>query len=86
LSRGKTLTIKATGNVTETIEEGAYVKIQVKLGLITIIRRTEDLCSNLHEVDKECPLEPGLMTVTKDVDLPSQIPSVSLQYNQQLES
>lgn len=74
---GETLTIDAIGNFTQRVEDGAYVRLSVQYGLITLIRRTEDLCELLANVDKECPVEKGELKVTKAVDLPSQIPPVS---------
>jgi len=71
---GKTLSISATGTLTKDIEEGAIVHLQVKYGLITLINQEADLCAQVGEVDLECPLEKGKLTLTKDVDLPSQIP------------
>jgi hypothetical protein len=50
------------------------VHLQVKYGLITIIRQTADLCSQVKEVDLECPLKKGELALTKDVELPKQIP------------
>lgn len=52
--------------------------LTVKYGLITLIKTTENLCEQLANVDKECPVEKGEMKVTKEVDLPSQVPPVSL--------
>ncbi|KAB8272712.1 Phosphatidylglycerol/phosphatidylinositol transfer protein [Aspergillus minisclerotigenes] len=71
---GKTLVITASGTLHEKIEEGAYVLLEVKYGLITLLRQTADLCEQLVNVDLKCPLEPGVMTLTKQVDLPKQIP------------
>lgn len=47
----------------------------VKYGLITIIRQTADLCDTVQKVDLECPLKKDEdVKLTKDVDLPKQIP------------
>ena len=48
--------------------------LQVKYGLITIIRQDADLCSQVKNVDLECPLKKGELALTKDVELPKQIP------------
>ena len=72
---GKTLTIKAHGNFTETVEEGAYMLLQVKYGLITLIKQNADLCEQMSNVDEDCPLS-GEKTITKDVELPKTIPPV----------
>jgi hypothetical protein len=74
---GKELVIKAVGSVTEKIEEGAYVLLQIKYGLIRIISTKADLCEQIKNVDMECPIEPGVITVTKAVSLPNEIPPVS---------
>jgi len=58
----------------EDVQDGAKVHLQVKYGLITIIRQTADLCDTVSNVDLECPLEKGKMSLTKDVTLPQQIP------------
>jgi hypothetical protein len=76
---GKNLSIKAAGDLKTTVVEGAYVAIQVKYGLITLIKQKIDLCEQVKNVDKECPLEPGELEVTKDVALPNEIPPVRLE-------
>ena len=74
---GKTLTIEATGNFTEKVEQGAYLVLTVKYGLIRLIQQQADLCEQMkNAVDEECPLV-GKKTITKDVDLPKEIPPVS---------
>lgn len=72
---GKTLTIEAKGNFTETVEDGAYINLQVKYGLIRLINQKADLCEQMKNVDEECPLL-GEKIITKDVDLPKEIPPV----------
>ena len=76
---GNTLSIKASGTLSEKIEDGAKVRLQVKYGLIRIINQEADLCDNIKNVDLECPLKKGPMTLTKDVELPKEIPPVSLE-------
>jgi hypothetical protein len=48
----------------------------VKYGLIRLVTTTADLCEQVGNVDLECPIKKGDVTITKDVDLPSQIPPV----------
>jgi hypothetical protein len=50
------------------------VHLSVKYGLITIIRQTADLCDTVKNVDLECPIKKGELALTKDVELPKQIP------------
>lgn len=81
---GETLSIHASGNFKEKIEEGAKVHITVKYGLITLINQESDLCDALSNVDMKCPLEKGEMTLKKDVDLPRQIPPVWISWQSKL--
>jgi hypothetical protein len=71
---GTTLLIEASGQVKDTILDGAYVHIEVKYGYIKLINMRSDLCEQLGNVDLECPIEPGKLVITKSVDLPKQIP------------
>ncbi|KAK4544026.1 hypothetical protein LTR36_004524 [Oleoguttula mirabilis] len=73
---GQTLKIEAKGILKEDIEDGAKIHLQVKYGLITIIRQTADLCETVGKVDLECPLNKDKETaLSKEVDLPNQIPN-----------
>jgi len=74
ITRGKNLTIIANGRLKEKIDKGAYIQIQVKYGLITLVKQTIDLCEQIANVQLECPVEPGVLTLQKDVELPKQIP------------
>ncbi|OIW32248.1 ML domain-containing protein [Coniochaeta ligniaria NRRL 30616] len=71
---GTELVIKAVGTVYETIEDGAYVNLQVKYGLIRLVNTKADLCEQIKNVDLECPIEKGIISITKSVDLPKEIP------------
>ncbi|KAF2242358.1 phosphatidylglycerol/phosphatidylinositol transfer protein precursor, partial [Trematosphaeria pertusa] len=71
---GKALTIKATGDFKETVEEGSKMHLQVKYGLITLINQDADLCETIEKADLKCPLEKGEMSLTKDVDIPKEVP------------
>jgi len=71
---GQPLIIKATGTVKEDIEEGAYIELQVKYGLIRLIKTRADLCEQVQNVDMECPINKGKLEITKTVDLPREIP------------
>ena len=73
---GKTLTIEAVGTFKEDIAEGAYVVLQVKYGLIKLLSTTADLCEQIKTVDMDCPIKKGETTITKEVELPAQIPPV----------
>ncbi|KAK0671138.1 putative Phosphatidylglycerol/phosphatidylinositol transfer protein precursor [Cercophora samala] len=71
---GTTLVIEASGTVKETILEGAYVNLQVKYGYIRLINTQADLCKEIKNVDLDCPIEKGKISITKSVDLPKEIP------------
>ena len=45
-----------------------------------------DLCEKVEEVDLKCPLEAGKLTITKDVELPAQIPPVRLSQSRKVMS
>jgi len=71
---GATLIIQASGTVKQTIEEGAYVNLQVKYGYIKLLDQTVDLCEQVKNVDLECPIEKGKISIIKDIELPKEIP------------
>lgn len=56
--------------------DGAYVDLEVKYGYIRLLRTKADLCKEIKNVDLECPIEKGKISITKDVDLPKEIPPV----------
>jgi hypothetical protein len=72
--KGKTLSIEAVGTLLEDVEEGAYVVLQVKYGLIRLVNTEADLCEQVSNVDLKCPIKKGKTTITKDVELPKEIP------------
>ena len=51
--------------------------VEVKYGYIKLLHKTLDLCENAGQVDLECPVKSGEMTLTKEIGLPKQIPPVS---------
>ena len=75
--RGADLVIRATGTVFETIEEGAYVNLVVKYGLIRLVNTKADLCEQVGNVDLECPIKKGVLSITKSVQIPKEVPPVS---------
>lgn len=78
---GQTLTIEAKGTLHEKIDKGATVLLEVKYGLISLIRQSADLCEQIENVDLHCPLEKGDMVLKKQVELPKQIPPVCDMFN-----
>ncbi|RYP32578.1 hypothetical protein DL766_003903 [Monosporascus sp. MC13-8B] len=71
---GAELVIRATGTVLETIEDGAYVNLVVKYGLIRLVNTRADLCEQVSNVDLECPIEKGVLSITKAVEIPKEVP------------
>ncbi|KXS98866.1 hypothetical protein AC578_10837 [Pseudocercospora eumusae] len=71
---GTKLEVVASGVLADDVEDGAQVHLTVKYGLITIIRQTANLCDTVKNVDLECPIKKGDIKLTKDVDLPKEIP------------
>ena len=52
--------------------------MQVKYGLIRLVNTEADLCEQVANVDLECPIKKGKTVITKDVELPKEIPPVGL--------
>ena len=76
LSSGETLTIEATGTLLDDVDEGATVLLEVRWGLITLLRQQVDLCEQIENVDLKCPLKKGELLLSKEVELPKEIPPV----------
>lgn len=64
------------GTLREDIEDKAFVILQVKYGLIRLVNTQADLCEQVSNVDLTCPIKKGKITITKDVELPKEIPPV----------
>lgn len=76
VSSGKTLNIEAKGTLQKEIKKGATVLLEVKYGLITLIRQKVDFCEQIGNVGLQCPLKKGNLVLRKQVNLPSAIPPV----------
>ncbi|KAJ1925862.1 Phosphatidylglycerol/phosphatidylinositol transfer protein [Tieghemiomyces parasiticus] len=72
--KGQTLRIEASGHVKQTVTNGSYVDVTVKYGFIKLLSRRFDLCDYLDQVGHACPVPPGVVSITKEVDLPKEIP------------
>ncbi|KAF5311941.1 hypothetical protein D9619_003243 [Psilocybe cf. subviscida] len=73
---GQDLTVKVTGTAQEVIEEGAYVDVTVKLGLIKILSKRFDVCEEARGANAtvQCPVQKDTYTVEQTVALPKEIP------------
>jgi hypothetical protein len=71
---GQTLTIEAEGFFHEPVERGSKIHLEVKYGLIKLIKTDADLCDEIEaNTDLKCPLQ-GKQKFVKQVDIPSQVP------------
>lgn len=52
--------------------------ITVKYGVIRILNTEADLCNYAKEADLSCPIKKGKLALSKVVELPKEIPPVSL--------
>lgn len=73
-NRGANLTITALGTLSKDVVDGAYVDVVVNYGYIRLISQTYNLCEQLPNVDMNCPLNSGEYKLTKEIELPSEIP------------
>jgi len=71
---GQPLSITASGTLKDDVEEESKMHLQVKYGLITLINQEADLCATVEKADLTCPIKKGDMEITKDVDIPREIP------------
>lgn len=71
---GQKLIIRANGTTSEEIEDGATVFLQVRYGLITLIKQEANMCEQLPKIDIECPIKKGYMEIEKEVNIPRQVP------------
>jgi len=71
---GHDLIIQAKGEISKDIEDGAYILLTVKYGLIKLISTTADLCEQIANVELECPVKKGELEIEKVVSLPGEIP------------
>lgn len=72
--RGTNLTITATGLLYDDIVDGSYVDVVVNYGYIKLLSQTYDLCEELPNVDMTCPINSGHYTLTKQVEIPNEVP------------
>jgi len=73
---GENLTVTVSAVTSETIEEGAYVDVTVKLGLIKLLNKSFDLCEEARKANAsvQCPVQKGNYLVEQTVSLPKEIP------------
>lgn len=74
-AKGENLTFVATGFLSETIVDGAYVEVDVRYGFIRLIHQTFDLCEEITNVDMQCPVLKGEQIISKEVEIPNEVPA-----------
>lgn len=62
--------------VKEDILDGSAAHVTVKLGVVTLIRKTFDFCKEVEGTSLECPVRKGPIRFVKTFDLPREIPKV----------
>ncbi|KAF9270298.1 hypothetical protein L218DRAFT_992931 [Marasmius fiardii PR-910] len=80
---GKELSVTVNGFASQTIEEGAYANVVVKLGLIKILTKQFNLCEEARKANAsiQCPIQDGDHQVTQVVQLPKEIPRAKFKVN-----
>ncbi|KAH9468494.1 hypothetical protein MJO29_004898 [Puccinia striiformis f. sp. tritici] len=73
---GQNLTVRVSGIIYRVIEDGAYMDVFIKVGLIATTRKRFDICEELSKakVNLQCPMKPGQFDIVYETTLPKQIP------------
>jgi hypothetical protein len=74
--RGEKLTILVKGKLKRQIEDDSRAHVKVKLGFIQLIDQDFNICENIGQVGRECPLEQGDLVIEHQVDIPRELPPV----------
>ena len=53
------------------------MKVSAKYGEISILDETLDLCDLVTQINKQCPLEKGILIIANKRTIPDYIPAVS---------
>ena len=76
------MSIEASGYLSQQIRENSTVLLEVKIRVggtsVPIITEEQELCDLLESnVGKECPIEKGNITFTRNITLPEEIPKAT---------
>jgi hypothetical protein len=74
--RGELLKIYVKGLLKETVDQGSFAHVKVKLGFIQLVDHNYDICEQVTQVGKQCPLEKGELVIEHQVDIPKELPFV----------
>ncbi|KAJ3106190.1 hypothetical protein HDU97_006823 [Phlyctochytrium planicorne] len=72
--KGKEVTLKAVGDLKESVGKGALMKAQVKMGPIKLLDVEMDLCEKLEGIGKSCPLPAGETVIEQTFTIPYEVP------------
>ncbi|KAH9950481.1 ML domain-containing protein [Amylocystis lapponica] len=80
---GKDLTVTVKGSADESIEDGAYADVMVKVGAIKLLQKEFDVCEEARNANAsiQCPVKEGDHEVTHTVALPKEIPRAPFSVN-----
>ncbi|EPZ35323.1 hypothetical protein O9G_000719 [Rozella allomycis CSF55] len=69
---GSSLNITVVGNLKSVIDQGSYVKVRVRYGLITVVNTKIDLCKEISDYPElpQCPVQPGRIAISEVTDMP----------------
>ena len=70
---GQTLSINANTTIDEEVTGGS-VKVSLMYGFLPIYKHTFDLCQLLEKVEKNCPVPKGILDITVNVKVPTDVP------------
>jgi hypothetical protein len=71
LVKGENLSIEVNGTLSKVIDVGAYVNLKVKYGILTVARKTIDLCEKISALNRVCPLKKGHFHISEVVKVPT---------------
>ena len=74
IHRNQNLDIQILGYLKRDINKGSYVNVAVKLGLIRLIDQRLDLCDQLSQVNRKCPVEKGDIDIKETTFIPAEVP------------
>ncbi|KAJ3215368.1 Phosphatidylglycerol/phosphatidylinositol transfer protein [Dinochytrium kinnereticum] len=72
--RGKPLTVEVLGDLSEDVTVGSYADVIAKLGVIKLVEKRLDLCEEIKQIGRECPVQKGSQEITHTVDIPREVP------------
>ncbi|KAJ3402575.1 Phosphatidylglycerol/phosphatidylinositol transfer protein [Chytridiales sp. JEL 0842] len=72
--RGAPLTVHVSGVLSEDVTDGSVADVKVKLGVIKLLEQRMELCKEIKQIGRECPVEKGDVEIVHTVDIPREVP------------